>query len=91
MTAIVDRAANAFSSWRDTDPIVRSQVLVHAAAIMRTKRDDLCGVVMREAGKTWREADGDVQFRRACKDFIVKGLAYLYVYPDWNADGGVRG
>ena len=60
MTAIVDRAAQAFSNWRDTDPIVRSQVLVNAAAFMRTRRDDLCGVVMREAGKTWREADGDV-------------------------------
>ena len=39
----------------------------------------------------WRESQGDVQFRKACKDFIIKGLAYFYVYPDWNADGGMGG
>ena len=39
----------------------------------------------------WRESQGDVQFRKACKDFIVKGLAYFYVFPDWNVDGGLGG
>ena len=39
----------------------------------------------------WRESQGDVQFRKACKDFIVKGLAYFYVFPDWNVDGGQGG
>ena len=27
---------------------------------MRERRDELAGIIMREAGKTWREADGDV-------------------------------
>ena len=31
-----------------------------AAAAMRARRDELCGVIIREAGKTWREADGDI-------------------------------
>ena len=39
----------------------------------------------------WRESHGDVQFRKACKDFIIKGLAYFYVFPDWNIDGGEGG
>jgi RHH-type proline utilization regulon transcriptional repressor/proline dehydrogenase/delta 1-pyrroline-5-carboxylate dehydrogenase len=35
-------------------------VLVRAAAIMRQQRDGLSGVMIKEAGKTWREADADV-------------------------------
>ena len=39
--------------------------------------------------KIWYESDADVHFRQACKDFIVKGLAYMYIYPDWQGDGGL--
>ncbi len=46
--------------WRDTDPRVRANVLVRAAAEMRQQRDALSGVMIKEAGKTWREADADV-------------------------------
>ena len=60
ITTIIDTAHTAFESWRDVDPLKRSQVLVKAAELMRQRRDELCGVVMRESGKTWREADGDV-------------------------------
>jgi len=60
ITAIIDTAQTAFASWRDEDPITRSQVLINAADLMRQRRDELCGVVMQESGKIWREADGDV-------------------------------
>ena len=60
MSSIIEQAEAAFPSWRDTDPIVRSEVLVKTADIMRSRRDEMCGVVMREAGKTWREADSEV-------------------------------
>lgn len=49
-----------FPAWRDTAPEVRADVLIKAAAAMRSRRDELCGIIIREAGKTWREADGDV-------------------------------
>ena len=39
--------------------------------------------------KVWRDSDGDVQFRKSCKDFLVKGVSYLYVYPDYQADKGL--
>jgi len=39
--------------------------------------------------KIWYDSDADVHFRQACKDFIVKGLAYMYIYPDWQGDGGL--
>jgi len=57
---MVARAAAAFPAWRDTEPRVRADVLIRAAALMRQQRDGLAGVMIREAGKTWREADGDV-------------------------------
>jgi len=39
----------------------------------------------------WYKSDGDVHFRNAVKSFIIKGLGYFYVYPDWVADGGLGG
>ena len=35
-------------------------MLVRCANLMRERRDTLAGVMIREAGKTWREADADV-------------------------------
>ncbi|MEK6702439.1 MAG: proline dehydrogenase family protein [Planctomycetota bacterium] len=56
---MVKRADAAFPAWRDTEPKVRADVLVRAAAAMRARRDELSGVMIKEAGKTWREADAD--------------------------------
>jgi RHH-type proline utilization regulon transcriptional repressor/proline dehydrogenase/delta 1-pyrroline-5-carboxylate dehydrogenase len=35
-------------------------MIVNAATLLRNRRDELAGIVIREAGKTWREADADV-------------------------------
>ena len=53
-------AAEAFAAWRDRQPLDRARILVQAAALMRGCRDRLAAVMIREAGKTWREADADV-------------------------------
>ena len=37
----------------------------------------------------WYNSNGDSQFRSACKDFIVKGISYLHVYPDYHAERGL--
>jgi len=55
-----DTAAAAFPAWRDTDPLKRSGVLIKAAQLMRDRRDELAAVVLKEAGKPWKEADADV-------------------------------
>jgi len=49
-----------FPKWRDTDPRERAAVLTKAASIMRDRRDELSGVIIKENGKTWREGDADV-------------------------------
>ena len=56
----VDVAGKAFPAWRDADPRVRANVLTRAAQLMRDRRDELSGVVVKESGKTWRESDADV-------------------------------
>ncbi len=57
--AMVARASAIAGQWRDFDPARRAKVLVRAAAAMRARRDELSGIMVREAGKTWREADAD--------------------------------
>ncbi|MEM0982955.1 MAG: proline dehydrogenase family protein [Planctomycetota bacterium] len=57
---MVAKADAAFAAWRDTDPIVRANVLERVADMMAARRDELSGIVLKECGKTWREADGDV-------------------------------
>jgi RHH-type proline utilization regulon transcriptional repressor/proline dehydrogenase/delta 1-pyrroline-5-carboxylate dehydrogenase len=56
----VGRAQAAFTAWRNTDAKDRANVLVRVAKKMRDRRDELAGVMCREAGKVWREADGDI-------------------------------
>ncbi len=51
--------AGAAPAWRDVEPRKRAEVLTRAAAIMRGRRDELSAIMVKEAGKTWREADAD--------------------------------
>jgi RHH-type proline utilization regulon transcriptional repressor/proline dehydrogenase/delta 1-pyrroline-5-carboxylate dehydrogenase len=55
----VRRAHAYFPTWRDADPRARARVFTRAASAMRARRDELSAVMIREAGKTWREADAD--------------------------------
>jgi RHH-type proline utilization regulon transcriptional repressor/proline dehydrogenase/delta 1-pyrroline-5-carboxylate dehydrogenase len=57
--SLIARATKAFPAWRDFDPIARCGVLIEAARSMRARRDELSGVMIKESGKTWREADAD--------------------------------
>ncbi len=60
MVVAADAAFHAEGGWRDADPKQRADVLIRAAALMRKQRDGLAGVMIKESGKTWREADADV-------------------------------
>ena len=56
----IARAAAAFPAWRDMDPIERSEIIIKAAALPRYRRDEAAAIMIREAGKPWREADADI-------------------------------
>jgi RHH-type proline utilization regulon transcriptional repressor/proline dehydrogenase/delta 1-pyrroline-5-carboxylate dehydrogenase len=50
----------AFPAWRDAAVQDRADILRKAAALMRDRRDDLAGTIIRESAKPWGEADADV-------------------------------
>jgi RHH-type transcriptional regulator, proline utilization regulon repressor / proline dehydrogenase / delta 1-pyrroline-5-carboxylate dehydrogenase len=56
----IAQAHEAFTAWRDTDPYERARIISRAAEIMRERRDELSGVVIKENGKDWANADADV-------------------------------
>jgi len=56
----VARSRAAFPAWRSRPALERAALLLAAAERLRAARDTLSGVIIREAGKTWREADADV-------------------------------
>ncbi|MEM1011585.1 MAG: proline dehydrogenase family protein [Planctomycetota bacterium] len=57
---IVGMAKKSSISWRHTPVLDRARYLTRAADLMRKHRDELTGVIIKEAGKPWREADADV-------------------------------
>ena len=56
----VQAARRAFESWSETPVRERADVLIRAAAIMRSRRFLLAAWEVYECGKPWREADADV-------------------------------
>jgi RHH-type proline utilization regulon transcriptional repressor/proline dehydrogenase/delta 1-pyrroline-5-carboxylate dehydrogenase len=77
--AMVAKAAAAFPAWRDADPLKRADVLVRAAAIMRVRRDELSAIMIKEAGKTWREADADTCEAIDFCEYYARGAVPLFV------------
>lgn len=47
-------------SWAHTDYRDRAAIIRHAGSIMREEKRRLSAVIIREAGKPWKEADADV-------------------------------
>ena len=58
--AAIAAAQRAFDGWRDTPATERAAVLFRAASWMRARRNELAALMVYEAGKPWKEADGDV-------------------------------
>ncbi|HEX9968585.1 MAG TPA: proline dehydrogenase family protein, partial [Acidimicrobiales bacterium] len=58
--AAVAAACAQAERWRLTPASERAAVLFKAAAWMRARRDELAALMLFEAGKPWKEADGDV-------------------------------
>lgn len=54
-------AQKAFQVWSRTPAPVRGGVLVNLAEIMTAQKDTLVRLMVREVGKTFKEAGGDVQ------------------------------
>ncbi|RMD86990.1 MAG: L-glutamate gamma-semialdehyde dehydrogenase [Candidatus Dadabacteria bacterium] len=56
--ALQSLKANA-AKWADTPFDSRSKIIRNVAAVLRAKRHQISALMVREAGKTWAEADAD--------------------------------
>ncbi len=65
--AALARAAAAAPIWQATPPEARAGVLLHAADLMEGRLQELIGLVVREAGKTFANAVAEV---REAVDFL---------------------
>ncbi|WNF35656.1 L-glutamate gamma-semialdehyde dehydrogenase [Bacillaceae bacterium IKA-2] len=52
-------ADSTFNTWKKWDPEVRADILFRAAAIVRRRKHEFSAYLVYEAGKPWKEADGD--------------------------------
>jgi RHH-type transcriptional regulator, proline utilization regulon repressor / proline dehydrogenase / delta 1-pyrroline-5-carboxylate dehydrogenase len=58
--AALDAAGAAWPAWARTPAVERAAVLFRAAEWMRARRNEIAALEVFEAGKPWKEADGDV-------------------------------
>ena len=87
----IECAHTAFDSWRLTPAKERAQRVFELAAIMRSQRDTLSALMVREVGKPWREADVDtaeaVDF---CEYYAREMLRLSLPQPMQNIPGEVN-
>ncbi|MFA1822776.1 L-glutamate gamma-semialdehyde dehydrogenase [Virgibacillus oceani] len=55
----VQAADQAFQTWGYTDPEERANILMRAANIVRRRKHEFSALLIKEAGKPWKEADAD--------------------------------
>ncbi len=53
-------ALEAFEKWRKFKPEMRADILFKAAAIVRRRKHEFSALLVKEVGKSWREADADI-------------------------------
>src|SRR5699024_4617950 len=56
----METAKEKFEEWRKTSFSLRSDILFKAAQIIRDRKDEFTGHLVKEAGKPCKEADGEV-------------------------------
>jgi aldehyde dehydrogenase (NAD+) len=59
--AAVKAAQVAFPAWAAMPAPKRAELIVRAAEIMKSRKDELAAVILREMGKTMPECQGDIQ------------------------------
>ncbi|MBS1985900.1 MAG: aldehyde dehydrogenase family protein, partial [Bdellovibrionales bacterium] len=59
--AAVDAAAKALPGWKATPAPHRAEIILKAAHLLETRKEELAQTMVREMGKVLKEARGDVQ------------------------------
>ncbi|WAA12607.1 L-glutamate gamma-semialdehyde dehydrogenase [Fervidibacillus halotolerans] len=53
-------ALKTFETWKKSKPEMRADILFKAAHIVRQRKHEFSALLVKEAGKPWKEADADV-------------------------------
>jgi RHH-type proline utilization regulon transcriptional repressor/proline dehydrogenase/delta 1-pyrroline-5-carboxylate dehydrogenase len=75
--AAVSAAGRGFARWASVPARQRAAVLARAAAWMRGRRATIAALCVREAGKTWGEADAEVAEAIDFLEFYARGAVAL--------------
>ena len=78
VTAAIDKAHQAFTSWREVPAPVRGNVVKRWGELLTEHKEDLAVLVQAEAGKITSEALGEVQEMIDICDFAVGQSRMLY-------------
>ncbi len=70
----VEKAAEAFKTWKHTPAEERAALLFRAAEIMRERKHELSAWMIHEVAKTWAEADGDTAEAIDFCDFYAREM-----------------
>jgi RHH-type proline utilization regulon transcriptional repressor/proline dehydrogenase/delta 1-pyrroline-5-carboxylate dehydrogenase len=80
--AAVAAARDAFPEWSRTPAARRAEILVAAAAWLRSRRAELAALAVRECAKPWGEADADVCEAIDFLEFYARGAVALERGPE---------
>ncbi|WP_342044496.1 L-glutamate gamma-semialdehyde dehydrogenase [Bacillus sp. OTU530] len=70
-------ALSAFETWKKQDPEERANILFRAAAILRRRKHEFSGYLVKEAGKPWNEADADTAEAIDFLEFYARQMMQL--------------
>src|ERR1700693_3749303 len=77
----VEAAYEYFPQWASTPPEMRVEMLLRAAALIRTRKFEFDSWLVYEAGKTWPEADADVSEAIDFCEYYARQMQRL-AHPD---------
>lgn len=84
-TAAVTAAADAAPAWRATPPRERGEILRRAYEAMMRRRDEIAEVIVRESGKSWGDAIGEIgyaaEFYRWYGEEAVRATGSISIAP----------
>ncbi|MBT2259742.1 L-glutamate gamma-semialdehyde dehydrogenase [Priestia megaterium] len=70
-------ALSAFNTWKKEDSEVRANILFRAADIIRHRKHEFSGYLVKEAGKPWNEADADTAEAVDFLEFYARQMLQL--------------
>ncbi|RBW69072.1 L-glutamate gamma-semialdehyde dehydrogenase [Bacillus taeanensis] len=73
----MNEASTAFESWRKVDPAERANIIIRAAAIVRRRKHEFSALLVKEAGKPWKEADADTAEAIDFMEFYARQMVAL--------------